>query len=279
MYPLRPLCVNGFTLALAKSKAGDDKKMNAVPNVYELPPELEDASARVDQANRDYVAFAHEMNEFLYRYVKGMLKGFDPDTGHFIMQLRHPKCRNVKGRPAVLIAQIAENLRSALDYMVFQLSVLNDPNLKEHEPQFVIAHSAKDFERQAKRRLRYLSGEQKSFIEGIQPYHGNGTLGLLGEIGGPSKHRRLLSVRDNTGLDIYFAEMTKKDEFPGFFVYPCEKESAVFAKPKAEQVVVLLEKYYAMPTLERLITQTIQIIRASYCFFQGRPFELTIVKA
>ena len=57
--------------------------MTTVPDVYELPPELEDASARVDQAKQDYVVFAHEMNEFLYQYVKGMLKGFDPDTGHF----------------------------------------------------------------------------------------------------------------------------------------------------------------------------------------------------
>ena len=252
--------------------------MTTVPDVYELPPELEDASARVDQAKQDYVVFAHEMNEFLYQYVKGMLKGFDPDTGHFVMRLRHPKCSNVKGRPAVLIAQIAENLRSALDYMVFQLSVLNDPDLKEHEPQFVISHSAKDFKRQAKRRLQYLSNEQKSFIERIQPYHGNATLAVLGELAGPSKHRRLLSMRNNTGFDIYFAEMTKKDEYPGCFVYPCAKEYAVFAKPKDEQVVVLLEKYNAMPTLELMIKHTIQIIRASYCFFQGGPLELTIVK-
>ena len=183
----------------------------------------------------------------------------------------------MSGAPQVLVAQIAESLRTALDYMVFRLSTLNEPNLNEQVPQFVIADSESAFRNQG-RRLRYLTDEQRGFVEQIQPYHGNDMLALLQTMTNEGKHRRLLSVRDNTGLDIYFAEMTKKDEYRGCFVYPGEKGNAIFAKPKGKEVVVLMGRYDAMTLLREMIGHAEDILRASYCFFQGRPFSLTIVR-
>lgn len=55
-----------------------------------------------------------------------MIEGFDRESGDFTLQLRHPRDSSVSGAPQVLVAQIAENLRTALDYMVFRLSVLNE---------------------------------------------------------------------------------------------------------------------------------------------------------
>ena len=154
---------------------------------------------RLGQAKEDYFVLAHELNGFLYDYVKSMVKGFDSITGNFVLQLRHPKERTVKGRPRVLAAQIVENLRTSLDYMTFELSVLNKPDLNEKVPQFVIAYNESDFERQAKTRLRHLTDEQRNFVEQIQPYNGNAMLGLLGEIAIQGKHRRLLALQDVTG--------------------------------------------------------------------------------
>lgn len=208
-----------------------------------------------------------------------MIKGFKPDTDSFVMQLRHPKDSEVTGRPRVLVAQIVENLRSALDYMIFELSELNESSLNERVPQFIISESKEDFERQAKRPLRYLTEEQKSLVEQLQPYNGNSILARLREMSGPSKHRRLLSIRDNTALDIYFAEMSKREQYPDHFVYPAERGCAVFARPKGEQVIVLLDRFDAMPTLKNMIEHTSDVIRVSFCFFQGRPLELKILRA
>ena len=138
--------------------------MNACPDMHEVPPELADALARIDQAKENYISLAREMDEFLYNYVKGMVKGLDRKTGNFVLQLRRPKESNVRGKPRVLVTQIVENLRTALDYMIFELSVLNERELNERLPQFVVADSESDFARQAKRRLRYLTDEQKSFV-------------------------------------------------------------------------------------------------------------------
>ena len=252
--------------------------MTASQGAYETPPQLEDALARIERAKENYISLAYEINEFLYNYVKGMVKGLDPETGNFTLQLRHPKESNVKGGPVVLVTQIVEHLRTALDYMVFQLSILNQSDLNQWEPQFVIADNKSKFQRQAKTRLRYLTAEQKSFVEQIQPYNGNEILALLREMAGEGKHRRLLTIRDNTGFDIYFAEITKQDEYKDCFVYPMEKGTAVFARPKDEPVFLLIEKYDAMRFLKAMIEHVENILRVSFCFFQGRPLELTTVK-
>ena len=196
-----------------------------------------------------------------------------------MFQLRHPKDSNVTGKPKVLVVQIVENLRTSLDYMIFELSVLNDPDLNERVPQFVIANSESEFERQARSRLRYLTDEQKSFVEQIQPYHGNGMLALLAKLAGAGKHRRLLSIRDNTGFDIYLAEIKKKEEFKDCFMYPMEEEHAIFARPKGKAITLLIEKYDAMPTLKGMIEHTVDIVRVSYCFFEGRPLKLSILQS
>ena len=247
-------------------------------DTHDPPPQLVDALARLDQAKENYVSLARELNEFLYDYVKGMVNSQPDENGNFRLTLRHPKESNVRGRSVVLVSQIVENLRTALDYMIFELSLLNEPDLNERVPQFVIADSGFDFERDAKTRLRHLTTEQKSFVEQLQPYNGNWMLALLGELAIQGKHRRLLSLRDNTGLDIYFAEITKREDYRDCFVYPMEEGNAVFAKPKGNPVFLLTEEYDAMPTLKTMIEHTADIVRVSYCFFQGRPLELTIIR-
>ena len=162
--------------------------------------------------------------------------------------------------------------------MIFQLSVLNEPHLNERLPQFVIAETEPDFQRHAGTRLRYLNDEQKSFVEQIQPYRGNKMLTLLGKMTNAGKHRRLLSIQERTGFDIYFSEMEKQDEYKDCFVYPAEKGCAVFAKPKGPGTVLLMDRYDAMPTLKDMIGHAEDILRVSFCFFQGRPLEFKIVR-
>ena len=232
------------------------------------PTELADALARITQAKRDYSSLVQELQVFLYEHVKGMVKGRDPDTGNFTFQLRHPKDSTVTGAPPVLISQIVENLRTSLDYMVFQLSRMNDPALDEHVPQFVIAASKSAFKRQ-KRCLRYLTDEQRSLVEQLQPFSGNKLLGLLNRIANTGKHRSLLTVRDATSLEIYFAEAEKRDQYDGSFEYPMEEGMAIFARPSERLTVILLGRYDALRTLEHMIEHVESVLRTSFCFFRS----------
>ena len=104
-------------------------------------------------------------------------------------------------------------------------------------------------------------------------------LALLGDMTNAGKRRRLLSIQDRTGFDIFLAEIEKKEQFEDFFVYPTDKGRAIFARPRDPVTVLLMEKYNALPMLKDMIGHAADILRLSYCFFQGRPFKLTIIKA
>ena len=56
-------------------------------------------------------------------------------------------------------------------------------------------------------------------------------LAVLRDLTNQSKHRRLLSLRDNSGWDIHFAGIEKKDEYKDCFVYPVKRGQAIFARP------------------------------------------------
>ena len=248
--------------------------MMTMPNV---PEQLVDAWTRLYRAKENYDALAAEVTNFLYEYVKGMIRGWNPETGGFGLQFRHPRESIMTGKPRALVVDIVEDLRAALDYMVFELSALNTPDLNEKAPQFVIADTKKDFDRQSRSRLRYLTDEQKTkFIEKVQPFNGNHILGILRDISGQSKHRNLLSVHDNSGWDIYMAEATKREEYKDCFMYPMEKGRAIFARPKSCRII-LLDKYDAMSLLKSMAEHVGDIVRFSHCFFEGRPFKMTIV--
>ena len=139
--------------------------MMTIPN---KPEQLADAWTGLYRAKENYDALIDEVTKFLYEYVKGMVKGWNSDTGGFVLQLRHHRDSTITGRPQALVVDIVEDVRAALDYMVFALSALSTPNLNEKTPQFVIADTKDDFDRQSKSRLRYLTDEQKiEFIEKI----------------------------------------------------------------------------------------------------------------
>ena len=243
------------------------------------PEQLADAWTRLYRAKENHDVLAGEAMSFLYEYVKGMVKGWDPESGSYVLRVRPAKESIMTGRPRALVADIVEDLRVALDYMVFELSALNRPDLNESVPQFVIADTKEEFDRQSKRRLRYLTIEQKTeFIERIQPFSGNPMLGILRDISGQSKHRRLLSVRDVSSWEIHMAEASRKAEYRDWFMYPMEKGSAIFARPKSSSII-LLEKYDAMKILKALAEHVGKIVRLSHCFFEGRPFEMEIIPA
>ena len=244
-----------------------------------MPAELEDALARIEQAKDSYERLARQLEVFLYEYVKGMVKERDQETGNFVLQFRHPQESNIRGMPLVLVSQVVENLHFALDYLVFELSRLNVPGFDERVPQFVITDSEAAFREQVKNRLRYLAREQISFIEKLQPYNGGAMLALLNDMAVQGKHRHLLSLRDSTNWDIYFADMGKREEYKGCFVYPVEEGQAFFAKPKGEPMFLLLGKYDAVRILGVMIQLVWDILRASYCFFQGLPFKTKIIRA
>ena len=74
------------------------------------------------------------------------------------------------------------------------------------------------------------------------------------------------------------SDIRKRGEYADFFVYPMEKGQAIFARPKTNSIV-LLEKYDALEILKAMAEHVGDVVRFSHCFFEGRPFKMTIKPA
>lgn len=238
------------------------------------PTQLQDALARISAARSDYNELVIELDKFVYNHVKSMLKGHAKDSNDFLLEPRPPEV--VRGRPAVLFSQIVEHLRTALDYLVYELSVLNDPSdWNESVPQFVITLDRKQYKRAASNRLRYLTPNQKAFIEYLQPFNENGNeiLGLINIIAARGKHRQLLTMANRGGFVVIFADIQKQEEYPGHYCIPIGRGEAVFLKTNSPYGFRIFGKWEAMEALWHMIDRVETIIQESYCFFEGRQWR------
>jgi len=93
----------------------------------------------------------------------------------------------------VLIGEIIYNLRSALDYLIFELAFL-DSGSEQRDTQFPIEHTPEGFNRRRKPFLKGLSVKHIAGIEALQPYNGTTWTHLLALLSNPDKHRHLTPV-------------------------------------------------------------------------------------
>lgn len=103
----------------------------------------------------------------------------------------------------VLLGEICYNLRVALDYLVYELAILNSGNVVD-QTQFPIEDTREGFLSQQKRgRLRGLSSTHVEAIEALQPYRGCDWTSVLRDLSNPDKHKRLLYHQGSYELKIY----------------------------------------------------------------------------
>lgn len=116
----------------------------------------------------------------------------DPKTDEYVFRVHSNLQPPVPPPPrtSALVGDILNNLRSALDYVVWQLA--ESPSLKN---QFPIFSTPKGFEGKCKRYLHSVPAEHWAAFEAYQPYPGrdaNAELGRLATLNDADKHRLLL---------------------------------------------------------------------------------------
>jgi hypothetical protein len=123
--------------------------------------------------------------------LRAMETAFFEETKHSIVRAEHNSVSGkdvyrfkIDGIPFSLesslgwggfIGEIAHNLRCALNYLVYQLALLNSANKPETVAgdkglQFPIFAGKGDFKRKGKRAIKLLALEHQTIIEGLQPY-------------------------------------------------------------------------------------------------------------
>jgi hypothetical protein len=104
------------------------------------------------------------------------------------------------------MGEIAHDLRSVLDHVVFELAILKNPTIDPTVPSFPIylygprsKIRAKPNQRWRKNTLSYLKPEHRAAIQWLQPYHRRKggklcPLWLLHDINNADKHRQIQVV-------------------------------------------------------------------------------------
>ena len=112
---------------------------------------------------------------------------FDPPTG------------DIPSRFSVLIGEIASDLRASLDYLVFELAIL-DTGSEQKQTQFPVEDSPEKFRNNSQRFLKGINRAHTAAIKRLQPYNGAGWTRQLIAISNPHKHRHL--IVSNQGVTV-----------------------------------------------------------------------------
>lgn len=92
---------------------------------------------------------------------------------------------------SLMVGDVCNNARSALDYGLWELWLLTDPAF-DQRVYFPIFDSVGEFNKRAKRHIGNLTANQREIIEGLQPYNTeNKTLSILRDLNNSDKHRRI----------------------------------------------------------------------------------------
>ena len=244
---------------------------------------MEDARARIEEARTQLTELDNETDAWLRAYLGRMFEKpnpQDPRVPH--IHLPSPQESVINGRPKVLVSQIIEHLRVALDYAVSALSKKNCPTLNERDPKFVTADNKAAFDRAAKKGLKYLTDDERNFIELLQPYRVDpGTLsvtGLIRDAANVSKHQNLLSIRQQANFSIIRAD--RKDEHKygeGWWRFPAQDGSIFFVKASG-LMVVLFEQYNLLENLPRAHMLTSVLIDLFDDHLNGKPLPDSLEK-
>lgn len=152
------------------------------------------AREHLDMLGPEIRAFAEIVSKDVsLQYKKGLITINRQQREVPIGTATFPMNRPTPPRAARLIGEVVENLRSALDYLVYELACFDSKGIVD-KTQFVITDSEENF-RSNKWHLNGLSGEHIAAIERLQPYRGCYWTKLIRDISNSDKHRQLTAIK------------------------------------------------------------------------------------
>ncbi len=166
---------------------------------YRRKPSLDDAFCRVARAEEHLSSLKVAIDE----YYSVAPIGHDIQTrGKLPAEMKveityraHPP------RVSILVGEIVYNLRSALDYLVFELALL-DSRKVQRGTQFLIEDSEANWNARKRVTLKGLSCKHKVAIHSLQPHRGCKWTARLRDVSNPDKHQLLVSPEVKTVVHI-----------------------------------------------------------------------------
>lgn len=173
-------------------------------------------TAKIERAKQHKEELEVEIKSFLNSKPYRIATKSDPQTKRLIYYLI--KADKVPESLALITGDVIQNLRSALDYLAYQLFISHSGNsVSGKHIYFPIAKDLSRYEKESARKTKGISRRAKELINRIKPYKGgNNTLWKIHELNNIDKHRLLVAVGSSFGsMDIgAHMQSSMKKAFP-----------------------------------------------------------------
>ena len=194
-------------------------------------PSLDSVRRKVFRVKRHFEELQEELGEYFRTNPGTMVQEPDspPDNPTFSFQARDP----VPARFGLIIGDYLQNLRSSLDYLVWDL-VLAAGNNPDRKIMFPICTTPDNFERELrKKRLEGVDAKAITVIEGLQPYQAGDDpktnfLWKLDELTNINKHRRVLLTMLGSAVLPSFPTSEAEGQAWGYGFVPDAAENPIF---------------------------------------------------
>jgi hypothetical protein len=167
-----------------------------------MPHPLDDPKAKLDRAYEHGQALHDEAVRFLAQKPYRVIREIDPNDGSHVFRLKVDT--PAPARLSVLVGDVAHNLRSGLDHLTWQLSLITTatPYDRTEFPIYINPGPGNGcFDPDGFQKIRDVPSEAQKIIESIQPYHRavpkDSELWILHQINRTDKHRILLATAAN----------------------------------------------------------------------------------
>jgi hypothetical protein len=194
----------------------------------------------------------------------------DPNT-KFLGDVKLPVRVEAPIRIPVLIGEICYNLKSGLDYIVFELAKY-DSRIAQDGTQFPIESTKQGF--MGRKKQGWLKGINEAHIAAIkrlQPYKGCNWTGTLQALRNPDTHRELVSISRELVATVYvFGEDPNFDSLPFPVLrapHPLTRAEVDVKIQLSPGTILFTDRTPVIETLEKLIlnvTETIEMFNPEF---------------
>lgn len=163
---------------------------------------LDGCFERVRRANEHLADLRERIRETFAQQANSIVVKFDGNPPGHIIGATYPLQTYWPMKTAILIGEACYNLRSALDYLVFELAK-RDSGSEQSSTQFPIESTPEGFAGRRKTYLKGINDGHVAAIERLQPYAGCDWSASLRDASNPDKHRHFVKTKGDFSAHIY----------------------------------------------------------------------------
>lgn len=163
--------------------------------------------------------------------------------------------QRVPAMVAIRIGETIYNLRAALDYLIYEMSIL-DSGKPANRSQFPLESTKDGWKMHQASWMTGVNAIHKAAIELYQPYNGIAWTATLRDLSNPDKHRSLVFATHGVRVTVEGSAVLKVQADGVFFKNPVE------VKYEATPTVLFADRSLVTQTLEKLKASVSDVIAA-----------------